>query len=283
MELKNIYTNKPNSPIISYEVFPPKDNEDKLIQELDILKQFSPSLVSITYGAGGSNKDGSLNLAKRIKTELNLNIMPHFTCICSSKAFIDSYLEEILDFGVKNILALRGDIPKDNTVCHKDFSYAAELVDYINSKCSLDIAVAAYPEGHSATKDQKAGMAHLKDKVDKGASVIYTQMFFNNDYFYNFVELAKEFEINVPIIPGILPITSLQGLYKMTDLCKIEIPSSLNKELRKYQDDKNSIIEIGIDFATHQTYDLLQHKAPGLHFYTLNKSYSTKSVLENIL
>lgn len=297
MRLSEIYNEKYNrqfqnpksayfgekKPIISFEVFPPKKDEDKLISELKELQGFSPELISITYGAGGSNKEGSLSLVKKIK-ELNIaEPMPHFTCMCSNKEFISQYLKEIEQLGIKNILALRGDEPKEIDVCYRDFRYANELVEFIKSKTKLSIAVAGYPECHADAKNLEEDIENLKRKVDAGADVIYTQLFFNNDSFYRYKQLVRDAGIYIPIIPGILPITSFSQLEKMTMMCNAVIPKSLSNQLEKYKDDIKATTEIGIDFAIYQCQNLIDAQVEGLHFFILNKSYSAKEILKIIL
>lgn len=271
-------------PIISLEVFPPKSEnaELELIKELETLKRFEPEAVSVTYGAGGSNKDSSIGLIKKLQSELGFNVMPHFTCICSSKEYIDNYLKEILDLNIRDILALRGDEPQDIEVCYKDFVHANELVEYLKSKSDLNISVAGYPEGHYAAENLQKDLENLKRKVDSGANSVYTQMFFENHHFFEFLERTKQIGIDVPIIPGILPIVSIAGLLKMSELCKVEVPKGLMKKLETYQDDPKSILEIGVDFATEQVESLINSKVKNLHFYTLNKAYSIQKILNGV-
>ncbi len=270
-------------PVISFEVFPPKKDEDKLISELEKLQKYNPQVISITYGAGGSNKDGSLSLVKQVQKLKNINPMPHFTCMCSNKEFISEYLKEIEALGIKNILALRGDEPKEIDVCYKDFVYANELVEFIKSRTNLSIAVAGYPEGHSAAENIEKDIENLKRKVDAGADAIYTQLFFNNDNFYKYKQLVRDAGIFCPIVPGILPITSYAQLEKMTSMCKVELPKALVERLEKYKDDIKATTEIGIDFAIYQCQNLIDAQVEGLHFYILNKSYSTDEILSTIL
>ncbi len=284
MKLRDIYsTDKTN---ISFEVFPPKDDfdgakTDKLLEETEILKQYNPSLISVTYGAGGSNKDKSYNILKSL-VERNINIMPHFTCVCSSKEQIDSYLNDLIDLNIENILALRGDEPQNNDICYLDFRYANELVEYLNQKTDFSIAVAGYPEGHVLAPDLKTDIQNLKKKVNAGADVIITQMFFDNDKLYKYIDLLEKENIKKPVIAGILPIISYKQLEKMLTLAKVTLPKKLIEGLDKYKDNKDDIKNFGIDFATEQCQDLIDNKIKGIHIYTLNKSYSAVKILENI-
>lgn len=287
MKLDEIYSKK-TKPIISFEVYPPKDDLDgvkkeHLLNELKKLKLFNPDIISITYGAGGSNREGTLVLVEKIKNELQIEAMPHFTCICSSKDYIENHLKEVKNLGVENILALRGDEPKEINVCYRDFLYANELVEFIKKKTDLSIAVAGYPECHSACQNLDKDIENLKRKVDAGASAIYTQLFFNNDYFFRYKELVRDAGINIPIVAGILPIVNYTQLQKMADMCKIEIPQILVQKLEKYKEDNKATVEIGIDFASYQIQQLIDAGVEGLHFYTLNKAYSTEQILENVL
>lgn len=293
--LKDIYSKEEYSgnmfftlkrPIISYEVFPPKNDSNgeklnELINELRILKKYEPSLVSVTYGAGGSNRDQSVDIIDRIKNELKLNPMPHFTCVSTRKSEIKDYLFTIEKMGIKNILALRGDIP-EGAFCH-DFLYASELVEFIKKEHDLSVAVAGYPETHIESESLESDIKWLKHKVDKGADVIYTQLFFDNNKYFGFTEVCADEGIEVPIIPGILPVTGYNQLLKMTSLCKVTIPKILMEKLEKHSDDKDYTKKLGIDFASYQCRQLIDAGVKGLHFYTLNKSEAVSEILENIL
>lgn len=270
-------------PIISFEVFPPKKDDEKLLEELNKLTKYNPELISITYGAGGSNKDKSINLVKKLQKLENITIMPHFTCMCSSRSFIENHIKELENMGIKNVLALRGDKPKDIETCYSDFKYANELVEFIHTKTNMSIAVAGYPEGHIDAKDLDTDIQNLKKKIDAGAKAIYTQLFFNNDNFYRYKQKVRHAGIYAPIIPGILPITSYSQLEKMSSLCKVEIPQFLQEQLEKYKNDNNATTEIGIDFAIYQCQQLIDAGVEGIHFYILNKSYATSEILNSIL
>ncbi len=274
-------------PIISFEVFPPKEDVTNknlaIVNEIRQLMQFNPRLVSVTYGAGGTTKANSLELARLIKRELKLDVMPHFTCKNSSKEFIENYLSEIEEECFENVLALRGDIPLGEEITCHDFKYANELVEFIKSKTNLSVGVAGYPEGHSESRDLDFDIENLKKKFDAGANAIYTQLFFDNTYFYNYCEKVQKAGINLPVIPGILPITSYNQLSKMILLCGVDVPSSLRSKLEKYKHDSNAVKEIGLDFAISQTQKLMDFGVPGMHFYILNKALPTFDILETLL
>ena len=287
MKLKEIYQKSNNTPVISYEVFPPKEDIDgkkteTLFSELLILKKYSPSLISVTYGAGGSNQNESIDIINRIQNELNVTPMPHFTCVSTSEENIKLYLKSIEKFGVENILALRGDIPEDGNIC-KDFKYAYELVNCIKKQSSLSVAVAGYPEGHKEAESLAKDIDYLKKKIDCGADLIYTQLFFDNNHFFSFVDLCIVKGIDVPVVPGILPVTSFKQLKKMASLCKVEIPKAFHEKLEKHKDDKDYIKKCGIEYAISQCETLVQNGIVGLHFYTLNKSKAVSEILSNIL
>lgn len=285
MNLKEIYLSK-SEPVISYEVFPPKDDADgvkmeKLFSELEILKHHKPSVISVTYGAGGSVHNESDKIVNRIKNDLKITPLPHFTCVSINKENVEKYLTSLEERDIKNILALRGDIPKENHFC-QDFKHASELVEYIKSKTKLSCAVAGYPEGHIESKSLEDDIKYLKLKVSKGADVIYTQLFFNNDKFYNFVQHCKDNSINVPVIPGIMPVTNYNSLCKMVSLCRVEVPRKMAETIDLHKDDKDYILKYGIEYASNQCKDLIENDVKGLHFYTLNKSCAVDGILNNI-
>jgi len=283
MKLSEIYLNNNDSsqqkPIISFEVFP-SENNDKSIEELSKLKKFNPAIVSVTYRVDKNTKSESLEFAKRIKQELNFNIMPHFACVNANKEFIKAYIQEIEQEDIKNVLALRGDKPNNSQ--NADFKYAYELVKYIKQNTSLCIAVAGYPEGHSEAESLNKDVENLKRKIDNGGQIIYTQLFFDNNYFFKYVDLLRKSGINNPVIPGILPITNYKQVDKMVELCGVNVPAKLKERLEKYKNDHNAIMEIGINHTSKQVEQLVKNEVAGLHFYILNKANPTSQVIENI-
>lgn len=282
MRLEEIY--KSEKPVISFEVFPPKkDDYSDLFQHLSILKKYNPALLSVTYGAGGSNRSKSFDIVRRVKKELGISPMPHFTCICSSRGFIVDYLEKIQNEGIENILALRGDEPKEIDVCYRDFRHANELTDFIKQRTSLSVAVAGYPEGHPDASSMDEDISNLRRKVSAGASVIYTQLFFDNRYFFDFMERLSKAGISVPVIPGILPVSSYSQLKRMTEMCGSKVPVETDNFFAKYASDEKSIFSAGVDFASRQCEELLSFGVKGFHFYTLNKSAQLSEILENIM
>lgn len=282
MKLREIY--KSGKTVISFEIFPPDNAEavEKLFTEAGVLKNLNPAFISLTHSASGKNKENARKIFLELKNDFNFQIMPHFTCICSTKENIDESLDFFKTNGTENILALRGDIPEDKSIICKNFCNAAELVEYLNAKTDFSIAVAGYPEGHIESPSIKADIENLKKKIDSGADVIFTQMFFENEKFFEFLDRIEKAGIQKPVAAGIMPVISLNQLNKMTRLAKVTIPEKFKEKIISRQDDKNYIRELGIEFASKQCLELLEHNADGLHFFTLNRSYSAKRILENI-
>lgn len=273
MNLKEIYSDN-KQPVISFEVFPPKDNDENLLSEIEILKKHNPAFISLTCGAGGK-ENKSFDLLKKIK---GVDLMPHFTCITSTRQSVEEGLLEIENMGIENILALRGDIPETPELRRHDFNYANELVSFIKERTNLSIGVAGYPEGHIESPDLKIDIENLKRKVDAGADVIFTQLFFDNDKFYDFTERIRNAGIELPIAAGIMPVISRKQVERMVSMANVTIPDELKKAMEKY----DSLKEFGIDFATKQCEDLIKNEVKGLHFFTLNKSYSTTKILTGV-
>lgn len=291
MYLDQIYQNlnEQSKPVISLEVFPPKNdfetNSKKLLDELKILKQFNPSFVSVTYGAGGSNQANSFDLVLKIKNELEMEVMPHFTCIGASKENVREYLQLIKANNINSVLALRGDIPQNcpDFKFNEDFRYADDLVEFIKAEIDLSIGVAGYPECHRECSSIEEDIKNLKKKVDAGASAVITQVFFDNNHYFNFVEKANLEGIDIPIIPGILPITNINQIERMTAMCGTSIPESLINKMSEHKDDPEAIKNLGVEFAIKQCQQLIDANVHGIHFYTLNKAFAVKEILENIL
>lgn len=270
----------------SFEVFPPKDPTgiDPLFQALRELSVFDPAFVSVTYGAGGSTRQWTRDLALRIHEELGQKTAFHFTCVGSGKKQIHDYVTRLKEEGLNLVVALRGDPPegmKNFTPSADGFQYANQLVAYLKEINGFSMAVAGYPEGHIEAKSKEEDLVHLKEKVDSGADIVITQLFFDNSDFFDFVERARKIGIMVPIIPGIMPILSLKQVEKITSLCGARIPPDLHQELQKNQDNAEAMKQIGIEHALRQCRELIQHKVPGIHFYTLNRSASTLAILKD--
>ncbi len=274
-------------PSFSFEFFPPKDNEgfDKLFTTITQLKPCQPTYVSVTFGAGGSTRTKTIDLVGRIKNEIGLESMAHLTCVGSDKEYIAAILDTLQAQGIQNILALRGDPPQGQEEFEKPengFAYANELVAFIRANYDFCIGVAGHPEGHMECPDKKADLDHLKRKVDAGADFIVTQLFFDNRFYFDFIDRAQNLGIQVPIIPGIMPILNVKQVQRFTKMCGSTIPAWLMERLEAVQDDPETVRQLGIDHATEQCEDLLQEGAPGIHFYTLNRSNATLKILESL-
>ena len=281
-----------DQPSFSFEFFPPKSDEssDQLLKTIKNLEPLKPSYVSITYGAGGTTRERTHALVEKILDLTNLVPIPHLTCIQHKEEEISKIINRYCDKGVSNILALRGDPPKGNNNydrSHDTFQYACDLVKFIrgfakNTK-SLGIGVAGFPEGHPETPNRLKEMDYLKAKIDSGADYICTQLFFDNHDFFDFRERCILAGIDVPIIAGIMPISSMQGLERMANLAGgSRFPAKLLKSLRRCDSNPASIEKVGIQYATEQCSELLNNEVEGIHFYTLNKSEATKGIFESL-
>jgi methylenetetrahydrofolate reductase (NADPH) len=270
---------------ISFEFFPPKTEAgwNELFGTISDLMPLKPSYVNVTYGAGGSTRDRTYNLVIRIQKETGLTTVSHLTCIGASRNEIKLILEKYAQSGIENILALRGDPPKDQkwTSPKDGFKYAADLVAFIKKHFPhMGIGVGGYPEGHPATPNRLKEIEYLKAKVDAGADYILTQLFFDNRDFYDFCERCELTGIHVPIIAGILPITSCQGMIRMAELAAgSHLPAPLLKSVARAENDEY-VEKVGIHWATEQVRDLVDHNIRGVHFYTLNKSKPILKIYE---
>lgn len=273
-----------SEPSFSFEFFPPKTDRgtEALMKVVEELRPLEPAFVSITYGAGGSTRSRTLELVQRIKHELSVETMAHLTCVGASRDELAAILDQLCGAGIKNVLCLRGDPPKGETqfVPPEDgFRYANELTEFVSERWPVCIGTAGYPEGHPEAPDRYADLLNLKRKVDSGASFVVTQLFFENDTYFDFVAQARRLGIEVPIIPGIMPITSAEQIERITELSGATIPERLRRELQLRRDDPEAALQFGVAFATLQCADLLRRGAPGIHFYTLNKSPATRAIL----
>ncbi|MCX7869144.1 MAG: methylenetetrahydrofolate reductase [NAD(P)H] [Terrimicrobiaceae bacterium] len=280
-------------PSFSFEFFPPKTAEgaEALYETIRQLEPLRPSFVSVTYGAGGSTRERTHDLVVRLKTTTSLDPIPHLTCVGHSRGEIESILERYAAAGVGNILALRGDPPRDAGLwdhSRDDFPHAADLVRFIRDFNSrqppgFGIGVAGFPEGHPATPNRLLEMDYLKAKIDAGADYICTQLFFDNHDFYDFRERCELAGIQVPILAGIMPVTSLAGMRRMAELAGgSRFPARLLKALGRAGGDPAAVRRVGIHYATEQCADLLHHGVAGIHFYTLNQSDATRTIYENL-
>src|SRR5919202_1801940 len=246
------------------------------------LKQDDPAFVSVTYGAGGTTRDRTIGIVKRIKQETGLEAMAHFTCVGATVDELRGVLDEMRDAGIDNVLALRGDPPRGETEWKPTpggLLCSTELISLIASEYDFTIGAACFPEVHPAAVDAESDRRFLKEKVDAGARFLITQLFFDNELYFDFVHRARDIGIGVPIVPGIMPITNVKQLERMTSLCGATIPSRLRRELISRADQPDAVEHFGVAYATMQCAELLRGGAPGIHFYTLNRSPATRAIL----
>jgi methylenetetrahydrofolate reductase (NADPH) len=271
-------------PSFSFEFFPPKTDEgmENLWRALSELRHDDPAFASVTYGAGGSTRERTVGITKRIKAELGIEAMAHFTCVGATVDELRSVLDEIDAAGVDNVLALRGDPPQGETewrAAPGGLSYSTELARLIAADYRFCIGAACHPEVHPEAPSLEHDLRFLRDKLDSGVSFLITQLFFDNDLYFDFVAKAREAGIDVPIIPGIMPVTNYRQIKRFAEKCGASIPAELERELAAHADDDGGVEELGVAYATLQCSDLLARGAPGIHFYTLNKSPATRSIL----
>jgi len=275
-------------PVFSFEFFPPKKDEDweMLFETIAALSPLNPSYVSVTYGAGGSTRSRTHNLVTRIQKETGLTVVSHLTCICSDKEETGTILKNYQEHGINNVLALRGDKPAgmasiDDAI--KDFPHAIDLVRFIKTNYpAIGVGVAGFPEGHPETPNRLKEIEYLKEKVDAGADYIVTQLFFDNRDYFDFVERCSMAGISVPIIPGIMPVTTQKGMIRMSELALgARIPAPLISKVLNAASD-TEVASIGIEWATNQVQELIDHHIRGIHFYTLNMADATLRIFNNL-
>jgi methylenetetrahydrofolate reductase (NADPH) len=274
-------------PVVSFEFFPPKspEAEKRLVEAIEKLRPLEPAFVSVTYGAGGSTREKTVELVGRIRRQWSIEAMAHLTCVGATKAELEAVLGRLSEQGVGNVLALRGDPPKGETAfvaTEGGLRYASELAALVARDGRFCVGGACYPEGHVETRDLERGVQHLKAKVDAGAKFLITQLFFEPSVYFDFVARARKAGIAVPIVPGIMPVTNVEQLERFTSMCGASIPAELKARLERVRDDPQVVMNVGIDHATAQCAELLRGGAPGIHFYTLNQSPSARAVFENL-
>lgn len=273
---------------LSFEFFPPKTEKgaEKLIHAIEELKELDPSFVSVTYGAGGSTRERTHDLVVKIQNDMNICVASHLTCVGANKDEIGQILSSYSESGIRNIMVLRGDPPQGQDyfqMTEGGFMYAAELVAYIKENFpEMGIGVAGFPEGHPSTPNRLLEMDYLKQKVDAGADYICTQLFFDNHDFYDFRERCELSGINIPIVAGIMPITSCKNMFRMAELSAgARYPAGLLKALKRAGDDEEYIRRVGLHWASEQVRDLLHQGVAGIHFYTLNKSQDVLEICKS--
>jgi methylenetetrahydrofolate reductase (NADPH) len=272
------------TPVFSFEFFPPKtaDGERNLYAALAELRTLEPSFVSVTYGAGGSTREKTIEIVKRIREEYGLEAMAHFTCVGATVPQLRGTLEEMRAAGIDNVLALRGDPPAEQEAWTKTeggLEYSRELVELIADGYPFAIGAACFPETHIHASSPEADLEHLVEKVQAGVDFLITQLFFDNAVYFDFVERARAAGVDVPIIPGVMPITRVGQVERMAEMCGASIPDGLRRELHARGEDPEAVLDFGVAYATLQCSELLAAGAPGIHFYTLNRSPATRAIL----
>jgi methylenetetrahydrofolate reductase (NADPH) len=273
-------------PSFSFEFFPPRTDEGErnLGRALAELSRLNPTFVSVTYGAGGSTteKRKTIDIVRHLKRDYGMEAMAHFTCVGATTAELREMLDTMRDAGVENVLALRGDPPEGQdewTATEGGLSYSRELIELIRDEYDFAIGAACFPEVHIHATDAESDLRYLKEKVDAGARFLITQLFFDNQCYYDFVARARDLGIDVPIVPGIWPITNASQIKRVTGMCGSRIPDRLLHELELRGDQPDAVKDLGVAYATLQCADLLANGAPGIHFYTLNRSPATRAIL----
>ncbi len=271
-------------PVFSFEFFPPKTDEGEatLRNTLEVLKDDQPDYVSVTYGAGGTTRNRTVEITKTIKRDLGIEAMAHLSCVGEPKERLVDLLEEIEAAGIENVLALRGDPPRGETEWRAHpggLSFSVELIRLIKERFGFCVGAAGFPEVHLDAPDRASDLRYAREKVEAGAEFLITQLFFDNEVYFEYVEEARAAGIEVPIIPGIMPITNYGQIRRFTDLCGATIRENLERQLDGRADDPEAVAELGVAYATLQCSDLLARGAPGIHFYTLNRSPATRAIL----
>lgn len=281
MKIRDIIGN--GRPSISFEFFPPKTDAGhaSLLETIATLRSLGPSFVSMTYGAGGSTRATTVKLVSKIKNEIGIEAVAHLTCVGHTKDELLGILSQLRDEGIENVLALRGDPPKGETrfvARAGGFSHAADLVGFIRERFLFGIGVAGYPEKHPEAPSLEADIKRLREKVARGADVVITQLFFSNTDYFSFVERLRVLGVTTPVVPGIMPVTDTEQVKRFTSMCGARLPKDLLARLELAGADKAAVVRIGIEHATAQCEELLRRGAPGIHFYTLNRSEATREV-----
>ena len=272
---------------ISFEFFPPR-NADGIPGVLDTVNEltaYCPEFISVTYGAGGSTRHFTEQITVEAKQSAGVEVMAHLTCVGQTVEELDSVLQRLDDAGIENVIALRGDPPRGEEqfiATEGGFSHASELVSHINANYEFGIGAACYPEGHTEAQSLENDLQFAKLKVDNGAEFLITQLFFDNADYFAFADRASNAGIDVPVIPGILPVLSAPQIRRFTALCGSKIPPDLDAELDRLGDDDEAVRELGVEYAARQVEELWSSGVPGVHFYVLNRSYSVSRILDHL-
>ena len=275
-------------PSFSFEFFPPQSDDGvaKLLKTVEVLRPLSPAFVSVTYGAGGSTRARTVEVTRAIKNDLGVETMAHLTCVGADVSGLRAVLDEVADAGIENVLALRGDPPQGAstfTPAPGGLSHGSDLVELVSKNYDFCVGGACYPEKHPESANADTDLQHTRVKVDAGAKFLITQLFFDNERYFAYVERAREAGITIPIIPGIMPITNADQAARFTSRCGASIPERLRAELDARKDEPEAVADLGVAYATLQCVDLLERGVPAIHFYTLNKSPASRAVVSALL
>lgn len=282
MNINNLFNEK--KMVFSFEIFPPKQESkiDTVYSTLDELKGLSPDFISVTYGAGGSlSKNMTCEISSIIKNKYKIEPLAHLTCINSTRNQVDNILRELKNQGIENILALRGDLPIETNI-GGEFTYASDLISYIKEKKDFNIVGACYPEGHLESKSYEEDLLNLKRKEEAGVTHLISQLFFDNEYFYNFLDKKEKYGINIPIQAGIMPVINTKQIKRIVSLCGAKVPNKFIKIMNKYEYNPEALRDAGIAYATEQIIDLISSGVDGIHLYTMNNAYVAKKISESI-
>jgi methylenetetrahydrofolate reductase (NADPH) len=274
-------------PFFSFEFFPPKDEEGsrRLLETIEALQPLRPAFVSITYGAGGSTRARTIALAKEIQQQVGLTVVAHVTCIGASRAELRNLFDDVARAGIENVLALRGDAPDGGEFAPAagGFAHASDLVAMLRRNYGFCIGAACYPEKHPEAASPEDDLRFLKMKVEAGADFLVSQLFFDNAHFFDFERRARAAAIDVPVLPGIMPITNFGQIQRFVAMCGASIPPKLRVEMESRKSDVKAVEDLGVAYASMQALGLLQAGAPGIHFYTLNRSPATRAIVSSLL
>lgn len=284
MKIRDILDSKRT---LSFEYFPPRDEAvvQSVFDTIKALKRYHPDFIDVTYGAGGSTRGLTVEMAVRARRETGLNVMAHITCSAQTKEAIHGVLSHLDEEGIENLIVLRGDPPADQSSfvpIQGGFAHATDLILHVKKNFRFGIAAACYPESHPESPDTRTDMSYTKLKVEAGAEFLISQLFYENDDFYAFVDRAARAGIDVPIIPGLMPILNSSQIRRITQLCGASIPPGLDRLLEKHVDDRKAVRQVGIEHTIKQARNLLDNGVAGLHFYVLNRSYSMIQILDNL-
>lgn len=283
MKIKELFK---KSPVISLEIFPPKPEAsiDTVLNTIDALSDLKPDFISVTYGAGGSSKSHTVQIADIIKNKYGIEALAHLTCISSTKKEVEDILERLRSSNIENVLALRGDRPQDNNCIleETEYEYAKDLIAHIRNFGEFSIGAACYPEVHVEAKDCLSDLRSLKAKVKSGADFLITQLFLDNNFFYDFKEKLDLIEVNIPVSAGIMPVINKKQIERITGLCGTSIPAKFKRILDKYENNPEALKEAGIAYATEQIIDLLSSGVDGIHLYTMNKPEVARKIIDQI-